>query len=143
MSTLLGRFPKREARIFVALLLVASLARCTAVPVETQTLPTPILLPPLEQTFKGAIDIVGKQIPLPSGTYTLSGTRIQANQKGGYNVSLMLLNVNKDKRVASAVELFTNLRLRRKDDAASPTTPRHRLHRRRRDNDKTYLATVP
>lgn len=120
MSGWSSLFSGKAPRVFVVLFSVLVLARCAALPFETQTLPTAVVLPPLGQIFKGRIDIADKLIPLPAGVFTLTGTRIQPNQKGGYNISVMLVDVNGDNRMTGAVEIFTNLRLRRKDGAGEP-----------------------
>lgn len=118
MNRLGWLLPKNVARSFGLLLCVVVLAGCQSISVKS--LPTSVVLPELGKSFKGQIDIAGKQIPLPDGVFALAGTRIQPNQKGGFNLSVMLVDVNNNNRLTSAVELYTNLRLRRENDAGEP-----------------------
>ncbi len=103
---------------FLVSLSILMLVQCAPVQVDTPALPTSVVLPPLGKTFTGSIYIAEKRLPLPAGEFVLAGTRILPNHKGGYNVSAMLLDVNESKRLTSAVELFTNLRLRRADGSS-------------------------
>lgn len=98
------------ARGYTLILIAGIAAGCAATPGE---MPTSLMQPPLGTQFTEAVTIANKRVPLPSGLWTVIGTQIEKNGERGYRTVNMLAKI-KDKSVLAAVEIYTNLPVRKK-----------------------------
>lgn len=102
----MGRFGISKTVILMAAGIIAGCAPAA------RDLPTPLQLSPVGAEATGTYSIGNKSIPLPDGVWTVIGTQIVKDGGRGFQTAHMLARIE-DKTVQSAVEVYTNIAIRK------------------------------
>lgn len=109
---------------FFAIAFLFLLSACITTTSNTG-LPTSVVLPNIGQKFFESIEISGKQFPLPEGNFEVAGTDLSITGKNGYATSIFLVN-HRNGHIQRAVEIYTNLSIKRSDGPSALGWATHR-----------------